>query len=107
MTDLDPHWEWHEVTTIGDTERRYIKGYCKHLETVPVELTMTGELVARLCLTCDAQLDVPWPDATMPQLIISFPGIVTEHELEQARDRFRRAVTTQRPMLMREDDHHG
>ena len=55
MDGLDPRWEWHEVTMFGDRERRYIKGRCNHLETVPVE-AVTGEVVAHLCLTCDAQL---------------------------------------------------
>lgn len=31
-------------------------GVCKHVETVPVTLLMTGEEVAQICLGCDAQL---------------------------------------------------
>ena len=54
MTELDPRWDWHEVTAIGDSERSYVKGLCNHLETMSVE--SDGEIVARLCLTCDAQL---------------------------------------------------
>jgi hypothetical protein len=34
-----------------------VRGACKHLDTAPVE-TIDGELVARLCLTCDQQLAV-------------------------------------------------
>jgi hypothetical protein len=30
--------------------------WCAHLRTVPVTLTLTGELVAELCLDCDQQL---------------------------------------------------
>lgn len=55
MTELDPRWDWHEVTAIGDRERQYVKGLCRHLETVPVR-SVTGEIVAYLCTTCDSQL---------------------------------------------------
>ena len=55
--DLDPRWEWFDVTVLGDRERRYIKGRCNHLETVPVESMVDGALLARLCLTCDSQLE--------------------------------------------------
>ena len=51
---LDPRWEWHEVTQFGDRDRRYLKGQCRHLEIIPVEAGC--EVVAYLCLTCDAQL---------------------------------------------------
>jgi hypothetical protein len=53
--EFDPRWEWLDVTTYGDRERRYIKGRCNHLEAVPV-ISVTGEHVAHLCLVCDAQL---------------------------------------------------
>lgn len=53
--DLDSRWDWHEVTAIGDRERRYIRGLCRHLQVVPVE-SAGGQVIARLCLTCDAQL---------------------------------------------------
>lgn len=52
--EQDPRWEWVEVTRLGDPQRRYVKGYCNHLEVVPVE--SGGDLVAILCLTCDTQL---------------------------------------------------
>lgn len=52
----DPRWEWIEVTQIGDRERRYIKGRCLHADVEPVK-SVTGEVVARLCLTCDTQLE--------------------------------------------------
>ncbi len=52
--ELDPHWEWYEVRAFGDSEPRWVKGYCNHLDVVPVE--SSGQIVARLCLTCDAQL---------------------------------------------------
>jgi hypothetical protein len=54
VVELDPRWDWIEVTAIGDREPRYIKGQCKHLVVVRVE--SGGEVVARLCLTCDCQL---------------------------------------------------
>ncbi len=53
--ELDPRWEWRDVTALGDLEPRYVKIRCNHLDTVPVDL-LTGQVVARLCLTCDAQL---------------------------------------------------
>ena len=55
---MDPRWDWHEVTAIGDRERQYVKGLCRHLETVPVE-SAAGEVVAQLCRTCDTQLPPP------------------------------------------------
>ena len=56
---LDPRWEWSEITALGDLERRYIAVRCNHLELLPVTSVVTGELLARLCATCDAQLDAP------------------------------------------------
>lgn len=52
--DLDPRWQWVELRRLCDVEPRYIKGPCNHLEVVPVEAG--GEIVARLCQTCDSQL---------------------------------------------------
>jgi hypothetical protein len=54
VIDLDPHWDWIEVTYFGDPGPTWIKGSCRHLELVPVE-SVDGEDIARLCLTCDAQ----------------------------------------------------
>ena len=56
--DLDPRWSWVEVTAYGDLAPNYIRAYCNHLELVPVH-DVTGELVARLCRTCDTQLPPP------------------------------------------------
>ena len=53
--ELDPRWDWIEVPELGSAEPRYIKGRCHHLEVVPVK-SVTGDEVARLCRTCDAQL---------------------------------------------------
>lgn len=55
MTELDPRWDWVEVQFFGDPGPTWIKGACRHHEIVPVD-TVTGEIVARLCLTCDTQL---------------------------------------------------
>jgi hypothetical protein len=55
---LDPRWEWIEVTRFGDPEREYIRGRCLHTEVVPVE-SVTGGVVAQLCRTCDTQLPPP------------------------------------------------
>lgn len=54
--ELDPRWEWVEVTTISDPAPRYIRGACNHLEVAPVTSMVDGEVLAGLCLTCDAQL---------------------------------------------------
>lgn len=52
--ELDPRYEWVEVTRIGEAGPSFVRGACKHLDTVPVEAG--GEVVAHLCLTCDMQL---------------------------------------------------
>ena len=54
--DLDPRWEWIEIQLLGEPGPRFIRGPCKHGNIVPVESVVTGELLAQLCLTCDAQL---------------------------------------------------
>jgi len=60
---LDPRWEWVEVTELDSAEPQYVKGRCRHLEVEPVE-TGSGvddiEVVAHLCRTCDAQLPAEW-----------------------------------------------
>lgn len=33
-----------------------VQAYCPHLDTVPVDLAASGEIVATLCVDCDAQL---------------------------------------------------
>lgn len=55
MTELDPNWEWVEIQYFGERDPVYVRGRCNHLETEPVT-TVTGEPVAQLCITCDAQL---------------------------------------------------
>ena len=52
--DLDPRWEWYRSQSLGRSDR-YIKIRCNHLELEPV-VSVTGEEVARLCVTCDTQL---------------------------------------------------
>jgi hypothetical protein len=52
--DLDPRWDWHEVRLFGEPGPGYIRGACRHTEVVPVE-SVDGEVVAKLCLTCDKQ----------------------------------------------------
>jgi len=54
---LDPRWDWIDVTAIGDRGPRYIRGMCRHTEVEPVKSSVTGKVVARLCLTCDTQLE--------------------------------------------------
>jgi hypothetical protein len=56
--DLDPRWEWTEVSTLDRRFAQHIKGRCNHLEVVPV---ISGdETVAHLCQTCDQQLPAEW-----------------------------------------------
>jgi hypothetical protein len=53
--DLDPRWEWVEITSC-EGKTWYVKGRCKHLEIVPVEAAIGGEILAWLCVTCDTRL---------------------------------------------------
>jgi hypothetical protein len=53
--DLDPRWEWIDVTGI-DGRPEYVKGACRHLTPAEVRSVVTGELLAYLCPDCDAQL---------------------------------------------------
>jgi hypothetical protein len=61
--ELDERWEWEEITTFSDPEPRFIRSRCRHLERVPVRSIVLDAPVAELCLTCDQQLSVPWPEA--------------------------------------------
>ena len=54
-SDLDPRWNWIELPEFGKREMKYIRGTCRHTELVPVEESVTGDVVAKLCLTCDQQ----------------------------------------------------
>lgn len=56
MAELDPRWQWIEITEMGSRDPVYLKGPCRHLEAVPVTSCVTGEELAQLCLTCDGQL---------------------------------------------------
>lgn len=65
---LDPRWEWVEITRFGDATPRYTKGRCNHLEVVDVDARTAleravgdpGEVVGRLCLTCDTLRPAGW-----------------------------------------------
>lgn len=35
---------------------------CLHADTIPVDSSVLGAPVAELCLTCDEQLPLPWPE---------------------------------------------
>jgi hypothetical protein len=59
VADLDPRWEWHHVCSADGTLDRWVRGGCNHLEVVNVDVALTGEVVARLCVTCDTQLPPP------------------------------------------------
>jgi hypothetical protein len=56
--DLDPRWDWIEIPKFGKREPDYIRGACRHTELIPVE-SVSGEVVAKLCLTCDQQFTLP------------------------------------------------
>lgn len=70
---LDDRWEWVEMTRLCDPEPRYVRGRCRHLDVVPVESVVTGELVAHLCLTCDAQLPAEWHPERLPPALPLLP----------------------------------
>lgn len=55
----DPRWEWLDVTTIDGKGPAWIRGRCRHTEVVDVSSCVTGEILARLCTTCDEQLPPP------------------------------------------------
>lgn len=53
------------MTAIADLEVGFarlgaILGPCNHPDAVPVELLLTGEVVAWLCPDCDRQLPAGW-----------------------------------------------
>lgn len=51
--------EWIEIRTLcGDSH--FVRGACLHDDRVPVEAAITGEIVAQLCTSCDAQLPADW-----------------------------------------------
>jgi hypothetical protein len=51
--ELDPRWDWVDVSTVEEGYgTTFVKGACRHTEVVPVE-SVDGEVVAKLCLTCD------------------------------------------------------
>jgi hypothetical protein len=59
----DPRWEWIDVSSLSDLPgTKFIRGACKHLELHEVTSVVTGEAVAQLCGTCDAQLPPPRED---------------------------------------------
>jgi hypothetical protein len=64
MPELDPRWDWAEVYVWGESQPRYIKGFCNHLEVVLVK-DVDGLVVAHLCRTCDGQLPAEWTAARM------------------------------------------
>jgi hypothetical protein len=35
---------------------------CLHRDVIPVDSVVLGEPVAEICLTCNEQLPVPWPE---------------------------------------------
>jgi hypothetical protein len=55
--ELDPRWEWVDVSSMGEGPgTTFVRAYCNHLEVEPVT-DVDGELVAKLCRTCDKH----WP----------------------------------------------
>ena len=55
--ELDPRWEWKLVRGVGVPDR-WVKVRCLHTEVERVK-SVTGEVVAQLCLTCDTQFPAP------------------------------------------------
>lgn len=62
--ELDPRWEWVECPAMG-MPTEWVRGECRHLETVDVDGVVTGEVLARICLTCSRQL----PPSRIPPLL--------------------------------------
>lgn len=57
---LDPRWEWIEVPEMGKPPGTlYLRGACRHTEVIDVESLVTGDVLSRLCVTCDTQFEVP------------------------------------------------
>lgn len=54
--DLDPRWHWIATQDLGRVGPDYVRGPCRHTEIIPVDSIVTGETLARLCVTCDMQL---------------------------------------------------
>jgi hypothetical protein len=55
--ERDPRWEWVLVRRFGMPDE-WIKARCLHTEIIPVE-SVTGDVVAQLCQTCDTQFGAP------------------------------------------------
>ena len=55
--ELDPRWEWQVVRSLGVPDR-WVKVRCLHTEVEQVP-SLSGEVVAQLCLTCDTQFPAP------------------------------------------------
>ena len=54
---LDPRWEWTLIQGLGVPDV-WVKARCLHTEVIPVE-SVTGDVVAQLCLTCDTPFPAP------------------------------------------------
>jgi len=58
--------EWIDITPVGSREPVYIPGRCHHLATVPVD-SVTGRIVAELCIMCDTQLPAGYSASMDPR----------------------------------------
>jgi hypothetical protein len=76
--ELDPRYDWYEVPDFGRAEPGWIRGRCRHIDVVPVTSCVTGEHLARLCLTCDAQLPPARP-ARLAGDAIELHQAIAEH----------------------------
>lgn len=54
----EPEFKYIELRGLGERIHRSL-GFCQHANVVPVE-SLVGDLVARLCIDCDAQLPATW-----------------------------------------------
>lgn len=67
--NLDPNFEWMDITPIDKAPgTEFIRIRCNHLHLESVE-ALDGEVVARLCLTCDEQLPAP---REVPSYVIEY-----------------------------------
>ncbi|MFC4494078.1 hypothetical protein ACFPA8_08020 [Streptomyces ovatisporus] len=59
LEELDPRWEWVDVSTYGDPGPVFLKGTCNHL--TPLLVASPIEIESRLCPDCEAQLPAALP----------------------------------------------
>lgn len=83
--DLDPRYEWIEVTDLGREESTFIQGPCRHIEMDRAEETEDGRVSAFRCRTCGEMLhvihEVTSTDGAVVGYLVNDPSMtITEHD---------------------------